>query len=192
MKLLIMGLTASGKTSLAKALANVFSLRYLSGSDTLLQVMGAIVDRSAHFWLGEEGQRLDIVRDSDDYDVRADTYLMSEIMSTSHVATDSWTLPWLIQDESAIRVYLCPSLEARVAMAQQSRPSGLISDKDLSTFLVERDEKTRERFLRLYGFDVFDSSSFDVVFDNSTASPVETMTAVACRLKDFARLGDRW
>lgn len=188
MKLLVMGLTASGKTSIAKGLAEYYSLSYLSGSDTLLKNIGASVDRETHFWLDKSGRQLDLMRDLGDYDIRTDKELVDIAIATQRFATDSWALPWLLQDDSAVRIYLSPSIEARVQMARKSRRKTPFCDDELADYLTERDNATRDRFLRLYRFDVFDSTSFDIVFDNTYTSACECVSEVLCHLSKLSKL----
>lgn len=174
MKILMMGLTSSGKTYQSKRIAEHFHLKYVSGSSLLLHKLSQGEDMVRHFWLEEKGKELDERRDATSTDKHVDEILLNKARTCDNVIFDSWTLPWLYDNDDAVRIYLNPTTNARAQMAFCSKQDKHFTTDELRKRITEKDECSRCRFLAMYGFDIFDKSPFHLVFDNSNLQPDET------------------
>jgi cytidylate kinase len=174
MKLFVMGLTSSGKTYQSKALSRHFNLKYVSGSNLLLEMLQYAPDRSTHFVLGQAGERLSALRRGGEVDREVDRQLRFLAENIPNTVFDSWTLPFICSPSDSLRIYLNPTVSARARMAFGSRPEKPHSVAYLATLIAKVDADNRERFRELHGIDVFDPAGFDFVLDTSTSSADET------------------
>lgn len=170
---LIFGLTASGKTSQAQCLSKGLSISYLSGSARLLSKLGRCDSDKDYVWLGSSGEKIESLRDQSDVDRETDDLLLAEAHRLGTFVSDSWTLPWLFT-ESAIRIRLRPSLQSRCSMARASKDAPKGDFKNIEAEIEHKDTKSRERFLRIYGFDIFKVEHFDISIDNGPLEPKQT------------------
>lgn len=179
MKIFIFGLTASGKSRQALAMASCLKYQYISATDKLLNITGININPESHFWLEEDGRRINQMRDEKPIDYLLDRQLLDLVSNSNDVVTDSWALPWLYDGSDAVRIYLKPSLSSRAIMAFYSRERKKYSVAELIPMIDEKDKYTREKFLKLYDFDIFDTSRFDLVLDNFILAPFQT-TSLLC------------
>jgi cytidylate kinase len=174
LKIFVMGMTASGKSSQAQTIARHFGFPYLSGSETLLRLSRITEARDRHFWLGPSGAEMDALRDSSSVDLDTDTSLLRQCTDLNFVVSDSWTLPWLYTGADALRIYLDSPLAARGQMAYVSKLDKGIDEIALRELIKHKDETSKTRFQKLYGFDITSKSGFDFVLDNSLNTPEQT------------------
>jgi cytidylate kinase len=180
----LMGLTASGKSSVGKEIARALDREFVGGSSVLLAHMGEQESATSHTWLGRSGARLERARDLTDVDCRTDASLIEAITKNPEVVTDSWTLPWLTQGLiRGTRVYLTTPLSARTQFAFESRQDKKWTRKALKSFISRKDTVARSRFQRLYGFDVFDTRGFDILFDTTGLTVLESSDALLSLLR---------
>jgi len=159
----ISGLPGCGKSTVAKKLAQKYRLKYISGGDALkeLAVEAGFKPSGEDWWETEEGRRFLNKRLEDpDFDKRVDEKLI-EAAKQGNVILDSWTMPWLFDE--GFKIWLDASLEVRASRAAKRDKISLEKAKEL---IVEREEKTREIYRRLYGFKLGeDFSPFHIILD---------------------------
>lgn len=175
MKICLMGLTASGKSFQAKGIASHFGLKYVSASGLLLERLDFIDNIKDHFWLESTGQNLNEMRDNSAVDKVVDIELLTVAEQNTRLVFDSWTLPWLYTGNDMLRIYLNPSIEARARMAYYSKQNKKYSMDELMALIDLKDSASRERFLKMYDFDITSFDIFDLVFDNSHLQAQETL-----------------
>ncbi len=185
MKIFIMGLTACGKTRQAKNIAEHFGLTYIGGSQVLLSKLGFEDNSIDHFWLDTIGNQMNTIRDDSDNDILVDNYLLNKATREEDLVFDSWTIPWLYSGADVIRVYLQPTLEFRAKLAYVSKTNKCFSVDELMRLITIKDEESRKRFLNLYGFDIYDTSIFDIVFDNTLLEKQETSSILIKRISEL-------
>ena len=159
----ISGLPGCGKSTVAKKLAQKYRLKYISGGDALkeLAVEAGFKPSGEDWWETEEGRRFLNKRLEDpDFDKRVDEKLI-EAARQGNVILDSWTMPWLFDE--GFKIWLDASLEVRASRAAKRDKISLDEAKKL---IMEREEKTKEIYRRLYGFKLGeDFSPFHIILD---------------------------
>jgi len=174
MKLSICGMTACGKSYLAKKIARKFNLEYISGSDFLLKMAG-FVPEGDHFWINEFGEQLteERIRNSE-IDRDSDEFILQIAKTKEDTIFDSWTLPWLYEGDDLYKIYLEANLEARAKIAYGSRERKPYTLSDIKERIRKKDEDSANIFRELYGIDISDYSFFDLIVDNSELKPGKT------------------
>jgi len=177
----ISGLPGCGKSTVAKKLARKYRLKYISGGDALkeLAVEAGFKPSDEDWWETEEGRRFLNKRLEDpDFDRRVDEKLI-EAAKQGDAILDSWTMPWLFDE--GFKIWLDASLEVRASRAAKRDKISLEKAKEL---ILEREEKTREIYIRLYGFKLGeDFSPFHIVLDTDKLNADEVFQTL-CMIID--------
>ncbi len=177
----IAGLTASGKSTAARRIAEKFGLKYYSGG-TALKELAAKLGYKVHgntWWETSEGMRFleQRLRDS-----RFDKQVDAEFLKASEVGNvvlDSWTMPWL--SKRGFKIWIEVSAEERARRLVRRDKSSL---KEAEKAIAEKDGKTKRLFERLYGFKLGeDYSPFDLVLDTERLSSNETFETLCLVIK---------
>ncbi len=170
-------MTGSGKSTVAKRLAAKYGLGYFSGGNalkTLAQEEGYDPDIRG-WWETPQGRKFLQQRMGDPaFDKKIDKKLL-ELAEQGNVVFDSWTMPWLLDEGFKIWLEASPQVRARRVVKRDG-----ISIEEAVTALREKDEKTREIYKSLYGFDLgHDLSPFDLVLATDELGPDEVFHAVS-------------
>lgn len=167
----IAGLTASGKSTTARRLAEKFNLKYASGGTALkeeaLKMGYKACDRG--WWETSEGIRFLEQRTRDpEFDRRVDEYLL-KLAERGNILLDSWTMPWLSQ--KGFKIWLEVSAEERARRLTRRDGIGI---EEAKKAIEEKDGRTKQIYDRLYGFKLGeDYSPFDLVLDSERLSADE-------------------
>jgi cytidylate kinase len=173
----VSGMTGSGKSSVAKKLASKYNLRYFSGGDAL-KVMAKEEGFNSEvrgWWETSEGlsfiqQRIE----NSAFDKKIDDKLL-ELAENGDVVLDSWTMPWLLK--KGFKVWLEASSQAR---AKRVVVRDHITFEEAMKALTEKDERTRQIYKKLYGFDLGnDLTPFDLVLATDELEVDEVFQAVS-------------
>ncbi|MEA3342557.1 MAG: AAA family ATPase [archaeon] len=164
--IIISGMAGSGKTSLAKALANHYGFKYLCGGDALKEIA---MRKGYHFsgddwWETEDGMRfLSERKNNPDFDKEVDAFLKKKACEGS-VAITSWALPWL--GAVGVKIWL---------NAAQGTRAKRIMKRDVSAFdtalaaVKKRDIENIELYKRMYGYVLDkDRDVFDLVLETDS------------------------
>lgn len=170
----IAGFAGSGKTTLGTALAK--KLGY------------ALVAPTFKDLANREGISLDefqkkAERDKN-IDLKFDEYLKAEAKKGNCVVT-TWLGPWMV--DADLRVWLYAPLEVRA-----KRVSGRdnFSAKEAAEHIKRREDGNRARYLKLYGIDIFETSSFDICLNSENFSPEEMAEMLARALEIKGKKGN--
>ncbi len=177
----ISGMTGSGKSTVAKRLADKYGLDYFSGGNalkTLAQEEGYNPDVTG-WWETAEGLKFLQQRMGDPvFDKRIDEKLL-ELAEQGNVVLDSWTMPWLLNWGFKVWLEASPQVRAKRVVNRDS-----ISIEEAIKALTEKDERTRQIYKKLYGFDLGnDLSPFNLVLATDELEPDEVFHAV-CLVTD--------
>ena len=172
----ISGMTGSGKSTVAKKIAEKYGFDYFSGGNALrvLAQEEGYKSEVTGWWESAEGLKFLKQRMIDPiFDKKIDEKLL-DLAKKGNVVLDSWTMPWLLND--GFKVWLEASAKVR-ARRVENRDS--ISIDDAVKVLEEKDARTRQIYKSLYGFDLGnDLSPFNLVLATDDLEPDEVFYAV--------------
>jgi cytidylate kinase len=171
--IVISGWPAVGKTTIACKLAEEFDIVMYNGGDILKMLAeedkGYSVKRD-DWWDTTEAKKFMEERKSDpSFDKKVDKKLI-EIVKKGGTVITSYTLPWLVQDESIIiiKFWLRGSPENR---ARRMANRDGISFEEAKRIIKLRDEENKKIYYRLYGFRFGeDLTVFDYVLNTDRLS----------------------
>lgn len=161
----VSGPPAVGKTTVARALAGEFGMRFAGGGDALKE----IAREAGHepggddWWDTPEGMAFLSQRAADgSFDRRVDKEL-SRMFAGGGIVVTSYTLPWIVERSVGVRVWLDASSETS-ARRMQGRDG--IGAGDAAEISRRRYEENGALYRRLYGFEFGrDEGVFDVIID---------------------------
>lgn len=177
------GLTASGKSTAARRLAEKYELKYASGGLALMELALEMGYRAKDkgWWESPEGMRfLEQRLQNPTFDRKIDAQLL-EWAEQGDVVLDSWTMPWL--SKKGFKIWLDVSPEER---AKRLTYRDGISLKEAKRIITKKDGKTKKIYERLYGFKLAeDLEPFDLILDSESLTSdevFETLSLVIDRL----------
>jgi len=168
----IAGMTACGKSTVARRLAEKYGLKYVSGGTVLkeLAIRMGYKAQERGWWETTEGMRFFERRLRD---FRFDKQVDAELLNWAeqgNVVLDSWTMPWLFKNGFKIWIEVSPQERARRLVRRDK-----MSLREAEKAITEKDRKTKRIYERLYGFKLGeDFSPFDLVLDTELLSANET------------------
>ena len=177
----ISGMAGTGKSTLAKKLAEKYGLKYYSGGDALkaLAVEEGYDASQNGWWESPVGLKFLKQREGDaKFDKAVDQKLL-EYAEKGNVLLDSWTMPWLLK--TGFKIWLLASMEKRAArVAKRDK----ITVEKAVKVLKEKEDGTKAIYKQLYGFTLDeDFKPFDLVLDTDNLS-AEEVFQVLCRVID--------
>jgi len=172
----ICGMAGSGKSTVAKKLAEKYGLKYYSGGDALkaLAIEKGYKPAEKGWWESPEGLSFLENRDKNpEFDKAVDKKLL-EVAKQGNVILDSWTMPWLLKEGFKIWLEASPKKRAeRVA-----KRDGISVEKALKA-LRNKESKTKAIYKRLYGFSLGeDFTPFHLILDTDNLEVEEVFQAL--------------
>ncbi len=159
----ISGMAGSGKSTVAKRLAEYYGLKYYSGGDALKAVAAELGynTRGEGWWETAEGIKFLKKRLEDlEIDRRVDNKLL-EWANQGGVILDSWAMPWLLK--KGFKIWLEASEKLR---AKRLAERDCLSQKEALKALREKESKTKKIYKKLYGFNLGeDFEPFQLILD---------------------------
>jgi cytidylate kinase len=178
------GLTAAGKTTHARRLAEELGYDYVSATDILLEILG-IRESSDQIWFS----RLDEIHAArDDYavDTELERRLLEMSRTRQRTVFDTWALAW-IGDDPLVRIWIESDFPSRTRKCIVSQRSKRLGHDQCQRLIRGKDEYNRSIFQRRHGFDLFDDRSrYNAVLCNSHLIPEATQTAANRGIEIFA------
>lgn len=172
----ISGLAGTGKSTLAKKIAEKYDLRYYSGGDALkaLAAEEGYNSSSRGWWESPEGLSFLEKRERNfEFDKAVDDKLL-EYAQQGRVLLDSWTMPWLLK--TGYKIWLIASVEKR---AERIAKRDRIPKKEALQVLKEKEARTIAIYRKLYGFTLgTDFKPFNLVLDTDNLNAGEVFQAL--------------
>ena len=177
--LCICGMAGSGKSTVARRVAEKYQLHYFSGGDALMALAleegYSALDRG--WWESEEGLSFLEKRGKDPaFDIAVDKKQL-EMAEEGNVVLDSWTMPWLLQ--KGFKVWLEASSEKR---AERIAGRDRIGLNEALAALRQKEKQTRAIYKKMYGFSLGeDFAPFNLILDTETLNANEVFQ-VLCKV----------
>ncbi len=149
--IVISGWPAVGKTTIAGKLSEEFGLVMYNGGDILkmLAAEKGYSTASDDWWDTADAKKFMQERKSDpSFDKKVDKKL-SDLVKKGDVVITSYTVPWLVKEESVIKLWLRGSPENR---ARRMANRDGISFAEAKKIIALRDDENKEIYRRMYGF----------------------------------------
>jgi len=185
----ISGMAGTGKSTVAKRIAEKYGLKYYSGGDALraLAAEQGYNSQDNGWWESPEGLKFLEQRKSNPcFDKAVDDKLL-EYAAKGGVLLDSWTMPWLVK--GGFKIWLSASVEK-----QAERISGrdnMTVEESLKA-LQEKEARTKAIYKKLYGFSLGeDFSPFDLILDTDNLSAVEVFNVLSMVIDNVVLGGKR-
>jgi cytidylate kinase len=181
MVICISGMAGTGKSTLAKKLAQKYGFDYYSGGDAL-KVLASEEGYNASqpgWWESPQGLKFLKQREGDAKFDRAVDQKLLEYTEKGNVLLDSWTMPWLLK--SGFKIWLLASMEKRAARVAQRDQ---ITVEQALKVLKEKEDRTKGIYEKLYGFMLGeDFKPFNLVLDTESLN-AEEVFQVLCNVID--------
>ena len=175
------GMAGTGKSTLAKRLAQKYKLKYYSGGDALKELAKdeGYNSSSRGWWESPEGLSFLKKREKNlKFDKAVDDKLL-EYAQQGNVLLDSWAMPWLLK--TGFKIWLVASIEKR---AERIAKRDKISVKEALQVLKEKEARTKAIYKKLYGFTLGeDFDPFNLVLDTDNLDAGEVFQ-VLCMVMD--------
>jgi cytidylate kinase len=159
--IILSGLPAVGKTTVAKLVAQKLGLNVVGGGDILKEIASeaGVKTTGDDWWDTPEGiQFLEARKKSERFDKEVDQRLLKRVEAGDVVIT-SYTIPWL--SKKGIKVWLSGSPDSR---AERMAARDCSDKQECKKVIAIRDEENRKIYKKLYGIDFGrDLTPFDIV-----------------------------
>ncbi|MCC6028880.1 MAG: cytidylate kinase family protein [Candidatus Korarchaeum sp.] len=183
------GMTGTGKSTLARKLAEKYGLKVVSGGEILKEIIaGEESLRDPGWWEREQGEEaLERRLEDSKYDLEVDRRLM-ELAKEGGYVLDSWTMAYLLDCESCIKIFLKADFEARaLRVAERDK----ISIEEAKRRIMIKEERSYRIYKGLYGFDIGkDLSPFHLVIDTTGLSPDDVFHVVSAYIDCLIKKGN--
>ena len=148
--IIVSGLPAVGKTTVAKLVADKLELKTMGGGDILKEIAAeaGVKTTGDDWWDTPEGIRfLEARKRSEKFDKEVDERLLKKVESGDVVIT-SYTIPWL--SKKGTKIWLSGSVDSRAQRMAARDHSRL---EECRKVIAIRDEENRKIYKKLYGID---------------------------------------
>jgi cytidylate kinase len=186
MNIAIAGLTAAGKTTHAKILAECLGYRYVSATELILQLT-RFGDDPRGVWF-RNFEKLEALRADDSLDDQLERHLLAMAGDAGvRIVFDTWALPWLYRGP-LVRIWIESDQLSRLWKCYVSQlPINPKPFAECAQFLHVKDTSTRERFMRRHTFDLYaDHDVFDAILTNTHLISAPTVEATRKGIAEFA------
>jgi cytidylate kinase len=177
------GMAGTGKSTLAKKIAEKYGLKYFSGGAALmaLAVEEGYRPIERGWWESEEGMRFLEKRGRDHrFDQAVDNKLL-QIAQQGNVVLDSWTMPWLLK--KGFKIWLEASAEKR---AERIAERDKISFKEALEAVKRKERQTKIIYKKMYGFSLGDDyAPFNFILDTDILSEEEVFQILCMVLESL-------
>ncbi len=174
----VSGLHGAGTTTIAKALAETFNLRYISAGMIFRQIAKERGVSLAEFSLmAEDNSNID-------QEIDARTQQAAE---KGNVVIDAYIAGWVVRRYADLAIYLLAPLEVRaLRIANREKRNYEETLKETQV----REESEQRRFYEFYGIDVTDLRLFDLILNTEHWNATSTIEIVTKAVETFIKQHD--
>lgn len=158
----ISGFAGSGKTTIGKLLAFNLNYRFIAPSFKDLALKEGI--SLEEFQLKAEK--------NPNIDKEFDNYIKEEACKGNCVVA-TWLSSWII--DADLKVWLFAPLDVR---AERVAKRDNLSTSEAKRLILLRENQNRERYLKLYKIDIFNTEIFDICINTATFTPQECVSLI--------------
>ncbi|MGM5482582.1 MAG: (d)CMP kinase [Nanobdellota archaeon] len=177
MKISISGTPASGKSSIAKKLAEELGYKYYSMGDLQRQIAN---EKNITI------QELSKLESEDkSIDQQIDNKQRKLGKEKDNFIIDSRLAPHFIPDAVKIFVDADPNIRAERRVGQKRNEENFESTQDAFELMQKRQESDRDRFINFYGFDFLDMSNYELVVDTTGLTIDDACEKIKQFVKNF-------
>ncbi len=159
----VSGQPASGKTTIARKLAEMYGLRYVSN--------GMLFRRLAE----ELGVSFIELHKRAEQDYTIDKMIDEKAIEEArkgNVVIEGHLAGWILKDIADVKIYLKADLRLRAE--RLAKRDGKTIEEAINEILF-REENNRNRYLKIYGIDIRDLTVFDIVLDTTYLTVEEVL-----------------
>jgi cytidylate kinase len=185
MNIAFAGLTAAGKTTHARLLAEHLGYRYVSATEIMLDILGLRGYDLKRVWFNHMDE-IEKARSGDQVDEELEARLLALAESENGLLLDSWAMAWICPTP-VIRIWIDSDRLSRhwKCFVSQGAKSQL-SLVECAELIDRKDSTTQQSFLRRHNFDLFsDHGAFDAILTNTWMIDSPTQAAANRGIKMF-------
>ena len=181
------GLTAAGKTTHAKILANELGYTYVSATQIILDIIG-MREQADGVWF-KNYDKIQKAREGDAVDAELERRVRQMAISRDGLVLDTWAMAWIFDgDTPMVRLWIesdVPSRTRKCFVSQGDKPKNDLPACE--ALIAKKDQETRESFIRRHNFDLFtDRDRYDIILSNSMLIQEATRSCADQGIHTFA------
>lgn len=167
------GLTAAGKTTHAKILAERLGYEVVSATALILDIIGSRANPEKIWFTDYE--KIEKAREDDHVDLELERRLRVLAESKDGLILDSWAMAY-IYEGPLIRIWIESDQESRMRKCYVSQGQNKVLDlSECRQLIHHKDHRVRSQFMRRLNFDLFtDMRRYDAVIENTDLIPEPT------------------
>lgn len=179
------GLTAAGKTTHAKLLAEQLGYEWISATALLLDLLG-MGEKQEKVWFTNYEQ-IQKAREDERVDIELERRIRVLAQRKDGLVLDTWAMAY-IYEGPLLRLWIESDEASRVRKCYVSQgQKKILSLSECHWLLHEKDEKTRSQFINRLKFDLFtDMSRYDTILSNTDLIPEPTDQYSRAGIRTFA------
>lgn len=184
------GLTAAGKTTHAKILAEELGFEYISATDIILDILQIRETTPDRVWFSSY-DKIEQARKDDRIDIELESRITNITDKQDGLVLDTWAMAWIYSGTMPmVRLWIESDEDSRTRKCYVSQGTNKTLDMDDCRKLVtKKDTDTRIKFQRRLGFDIFtDRERYDIIFNNTMLIPEATEEVAREGIKVFRKV----
>jgi cytidylate kinase len=178
------GLTAAGKTTHAKLLADYLGYKYVSATELFLKVLN-VPDHQDNLWF-RRFDELESMRQGYAADIEVERRLQEMAASSDALVLDTWAMAW-ISRSPVIGLWIESDVPSRTRKCFVSENDHHHTLQMCAELIDRKDASTRKNFMERHGFDLFaDRWKYNIIMTNSHLINEPTRQAADAGIDTFA------